>query len=78
MNEQPSTVVLVHGAWHGAVDAVAIDLAGHGADPGPLADLHADAARVREVWNTGHSPFLSRPDLVIKLLAEVARQEGTG
>lgn len=56
-------VVLVHGAWHGAwcfdpvlarladagIDAVAVDLPGHGADPGPLGDLHADAARVREV-----------------------------
>jgi pimeloyl-ACP methyl ester carboxylesterase len=54
-------VVLVHGAWHGAwcwervvpllaatgVEATAIDLPGHGGDPGPLGDLHADAARVR-------------------------------
>lgn len=58
-----AAVVLVHGAWHGAwcfepvlerlagtgVDAVAVDLPGHGADRGPLGDLHADAARVREV-----------------------------
>jgi pimeloyl-ACP methyl ester carboxylesterase len=56
-------VVLVHGAWHGAwcfepvlellaedgIDAIAVDLPGHGADPGPLGDLHADAARVSEV-----------------------------
>ena len=55
--------MLVHGAWHGAwcwepvlsllaeqsVDAVAVELPGHGADPGPLSDLHGDAARVREV-----------------------------
>jgi pimeloyl-ACP methyl ester carboxylesterase len=61
-----ATVVLVHGAWHGAwcfepvlerladagVAAVAIDLPGHGADPGPLGDLHADAARVREVLDS--------------------------
>ena len=54
-------VVLVHGAWHGAwcwapvvdllraegVDVVAVDLPGHGADRGPLTDLHGDAARVR-------------------------------
>ena len=46
------TVVLVHGAWHGAwcwepvveglarrgVAALAVDLPGHGADPGPLGD----------------------------------------
>jgi len=58
-----ATVVLVHGAWHGAwcfdrlvpllqhagVPALAPDLPGHGADPGPFADLHGDAARVREV-----------------------------
>ena len=56
-------VVLVHGAWHGAwcwepvvrglasegVEALAVDLPGHGADTGPLGDLHADAARVRAV-----------------------------
>jgi pimeloyl-ACP methyl ester carboxylesterase len=53
-------VVLVHGAWHGAwcfdrviaslrklgVEARALDLPGHGADPGPFGDLHADATRV--------------------------------
>ncbi len=58
-----TTVVLVHGAWHGAwcfdrvlpllekagVPAVAVDLPGHGRDPGPLTDLHGDADRVREV-----------------------------
>src|SRR5438874_2230227 len=49
--------------WHGAgcfgrvlplldaagVPAVAIDLPGHGADPGPVTDLHGDADRVRSV-----------------------------
>jgi pimeloyl-ACP methyl ester carboxylesterase len=58
----PATVMLVHGAWHGAwcfervleglatrgVPAVAVDLPGHGADRGPLVDLHGDALRVRE------------------------------
>jgi pimeloyl-ACP methyl ester carboxylesterase len=53
-----ATVVLVHGAWHGAwcwdrvveglaergIDAVAIDLPGHGASRQPLGDLHGDAA----------------------------------
>jgi pimeloyl-ACP methyl ester carboxylesterase len=55
-----ATVVLVHGAWHGAwcwdrvveglaergVDAVALDLPGHGASRQPLGDLHGDAAVV--------------------------------
>ncbi|GAC1309754.1 MAG: alpha/beta hydrolase [Acidimicrobiales bacterium] len=58
-----ATVVLVHGAWHGAwcfdrvlpllhdagVPAVAVDLPGHGDHPGPLTDLHGDAAHVRSV-----------------------------
>jgi pimeloyl-ACP methyl ester carboxylesterase len=53
-----STVVLVHGAWHGAwcwdkvvelldardVASVAIDLPGHGTNPEPLTDLRGDAA----------------------------------
>jgi pimeloyl-ACP methyl ester carboxylesterase len=57
------TAVLVHGAWHGAwcfervldglrdagMPAIAVDLPGHGDDPGPLTDLHGDADRVREV-----------------------------
>jgi pimeloyl-ACP methyl ester carboxylesterase len=55
-----ATVVLVHGAWHGAwcfervvpllqaagVPVLALDLPGHGADPGPFTDLHGDASRV--------------------------------
>jgi len=58
-----ATVVMVHGAWHGAwcfdrvlpllhgagVDAVAIDLPGHGDDAGDLTDLHGDAQRVAAV-----------------------------
>jgi pimeloyl-ACP methyl ester carboxylesterase len=58
-----TSVVLVHGAWHGAwcfdrvvalldaagVEAIAVDLPGHGDDPGPLGDLHTDSARVTEV-----------------------------
>jgi pimeloyl-ACP methyl ester carboxylesterase len=57
----PATVVLVHGACHGAwcwdkvvagltdrgVPSVAIDLPGHGADREPLGDLAADAAALR-------------------------------
>ena len=59
----PATIVLVHGAWHGAwcwervvsdleadgLEVVAVDLPGHGDDPGPLGDLHDDAARVTAV-----------------------------
>jgi pimeloyl-ACP methyl ester carboxylesterase len=56
-----ATVVLVHGAWHGAwcwdkvtplLDAaavpwIAIDLPGHGASTEPLTDLEGDAAALR-------------------------------
>jgi pimeloyl-ACP methyl ester carboxylesterase len=65
-------VVLVHGAWHGAwcwqrvvdrltdagVRAVAIDLPGHGDDPGPLGDLHTDSSRVREVLDEQSGPVV--------------------
>ena len=60
MSNPSATVVLVHGAWHGPwcwdrvvdglarheVEAVAVDLPGHGADPGPFGDPHSDARRV--------------------------------
>jgi len=63
MTPMTATTVLVPGAWHGAwcwdrvidgltakgLPALAVDLPGHGLDPGPLSDLHGDAARVREV-----------------------------
>jgi len=58
-----ATVVLVHGAWHGAwcweavvpllddrrIPSIAVDLPGHGDDPGPLSDLDGDARAVRAV-----------------------------
>lgn len=58
-----TTIVLVHGAWHGAwcfdpvipllrlggVEAVAIDLPGHGADRDSMSDLYGDAAHVSRV-----------------------------
>lgn len=58
-----ATVVLVHGAWHGAwcwdkvvplldaagIPSIAIDLPGHGASTAPLADLDGDAAALRSV-----------------------------
>jgi pimeloyl-ACP methyl ester carboxylesterase len=57
------TVVLVHGAWHGAwcwepvidllddaeIRSIALDLPGHGADTAPLSDLAGDAAALRHV-----------------------------
>src|SRR5438132_1148919 len=138
----PAGVVLVHGAWHGAwcfdrvlprlrdagVDAVAIDLPGHGEDaaacfyndcdagtvawavdrlgPHPMVNLgqaptaiawrarpstyvvcredlavHPDVQRLMAQrctttleWPTGHSPFLSRPDLLAGLLADLAHR----
>ncbi|HYA50846.1 MAG TPA: alpha/beta fold hydrolase, partial [Streptosporangiaceae bacterium] len=62
----PPAVVLVHDAWHGAwcwepgiaalaaagVTALAIDLPGHGDDPGPMRDLHGDAAHVSSVLDS--------------------------
>jgi pimeloyl-ACP methyl ester carboxylesterase len=55
------TLVLVHGAWHGAwcwdpvlpglaasgIPTVAVDLPGHGASVAPLGDLASDAAALR-------------------------------
>jgi pimeloyl-ACP methyl ester carboxylesterase len=72
MSDSTATVVLVHGAWHGAwcwsrivdrlssgeVDSIAMDLPGRGADPGPLGDLHADAARVRGILDTVDDPIV--------------------
>ena len=71
--ESTSTIVLVHGAWHGAwcwervldglaarrMPTVAIDLPGHGDDPGPMGDLHTDAERVhRELGGLAHPVVL--------------------
>lgn len=56
------TVLLVHGAWHGAwcwaslqaeldrrgVPSLAIDLPGHGLSPLPFSDLHGDAQHVAD------------------------------
>jgi pimeloyl-ACP methyl ester carboxylesterase len=70
----PATIVLVHGAWHGAwcwdrvveglagrgIDAIAIDLPGHGASDQPLGDLHGDAAIVGRALDA-----LDRADVVV-------------
>jgi len=67
-----ATVVLVHGAWHGAwcwdgivaglearaIPAVAVDLPGHGLDAGPMTDLHGDADRVRSVLDACDGPVV--------------------
>jgi len=56
------TVLLVHGAWHGAwcyaalqaeldrraIPSLAVDLPGHGVSPLPLGDLYADAQHVAD------------------------------
>ncbi len=68
----PATVVLVHGAWHGAwcwtkvvplleaagVDAVTVDLPGHGDAPGPPGDLYQAAAHVRSVLDGIDGPVV--------------------
>jgi pimeloyl-ACP methyl ester carboxylesterase len=68
-----ATVVLVHGAWHGAwcwsrvvdglrergVDALAIDLPGHGESVEPLADLYTDAAALRAVLDSLDGPAVA-------------------
>ena len=65
-------ILLVHGAWHGAwcwepvtalladrhVRATTIDLPGHGADPGPFADLHGDADTVRSALDRFDEPVV--------------------
>ncbi|SRR5581483_3341292 len=72
MKMGPATVVLVHGAWHGAwcwervverltaasVPTIAVDLPGHGADDGPFGDLHVDAARVRQALGAVAGPVV--------------------
>ncbi|MGQ0630295.1 MAG: alpha/beta fold hydrolase [Sporichthyaceae bacterium] len=66
------TVVLVHGAYHGAwcwdglrsaldahnVASIAIDLPGHGDDPGPQTDLHGDAAAITLVLDALPTPVI--------------------
>ncbi|MFM7685770.1 MAG: alpha/beta hydrolase, partial [Actinomycetota bacterium] len=68
----PATVVLVHGAWHGAwcwaalqhalddrgIPSLAVDLPGHGASTLPLGDLHGDAAHVGAVLDRIDAPVV--------------------
>jgi pimeloyl-ACP methyl ester carboxylesterase len=67
-----ATVVLVHGAWHGAwcwepvvdrltaagVPVIAIDLPGHGADERPLTDLHGHGDAVRGALDAVDGPVV--------------------
>jgi len=67
-----ATVVLVHGAWHGAwcwqpvvdrLDAAgvpvrALDLPGHGDDAGPLTDLHGHGDAVRAALDAVDGPVV--------------------
>jgi pimeloyl-ACP methyl ester carboxylesterase len=68
----PATVVLVHGAWHGAwcwapvvarleaagVPVVALDLPGHGDNPRPLTDLHGHGDAVRAALDGVDGPVV--------------------
>ncbi|HXY90996.1 MAG TPA: alpha/beta hydrolase [Acidimicrobiia bacterium] len=68
----PATVVLVHGAWHGAwcwdrvlegleargIRAEAIDLPGHGRSAEPLGDLYGDAAALRRTLDGLDGPVV--------------------
>ena len=68
----PATVVLVHGAFHGAwcwdrvvprleaagVPAIAVDLPGHGADGGPPGDLHTHADWLRRFLEAQPGPVV--------------------
>ena len=67
-----ATAVLVHGAWHGAwcwqpvverlnadgIPVVALDLPGHGADTGPLTDLHGHGDAVRAALDAIDGPVV--------------------
>ena len=67
-----ATVVLVHGAWHGAwcwepvtaqlmaagIPTVALDLPGHGTDTRPLTDLHGHGDAIRAALDAIDGPVV--------------------
>ena len=72
MTSADPTVVLVHGAWHGAwcwrktaaaleghgLSVIAPDMPGHGEDLGAVGDLGVDAQRLRDVVATVEGPVI--------------------
>ena len=70
--DDTATVVLIHGAWHGAwcwdrvvprleaegITTIAVDLPGHGASTDPLGDLYTHSAFVRELLATIDGPVV--------------------
>jgi pimeloyl-ACP methyl ester carboxylesterase len=71
-NSRFAPLLFVHGAWHGAwcwdrvvtgltarhIPVTAVDLPGHGDDPGPQGDLHGDALAVRRVLDRMQAPVV--------------------
>jgi pimeloyl-ACP methyl ester carboxylesterase len=70
--EETATVVLIHGAWHGAwcwdrvvpllegadIPTIAVDLPGHGASTEPLGDLYTHTAFVRALLEEIDGPIV--------------------
>ena len=71
-DDTSATVVLIHGAWHGAwcwdrvvalletanIPTVAVDLPGHGASTEPLGDLYTHTAYVRDLLDGIDGPIV--------------------
>ncbi len=63
-------------AWHSIPSSYVICARDRAIDPGLQRRYATQATEVAE-WDTSHSPFLSRPDLVVHLLERLARQYGS-
>jgi pimeloyl-ACP methyl ester carboxylesterase len=71
-DDTSATVVLIHGAWHGAwcwdrvvalletanIPTVAVDLPGHGASTEPLGDLYTHTAYVHDLLDGIDGPIV--------------------
>lgn len=69
---EPATVVLVHGAWHGAwcwdavvsvldavgIPSIAVDLPGHGASTEPPGDFYSHADHLRRLLGSINGPII--------------------